>query len=114
MRTYYVDDYPTGIGEPVKAESIENLRKNLIQRYGKSVSLYVSEPKGVQYTASRPIYLKKSIGFLYYHENEAWRYDAAPSGYYWKYGNRTKRVSPKTGKLLDVNREWGYLRCRTS
>lgn len=108
MKTYYTSDTPSDtVGNPVKAENIENLRKNLIQRYGKKVSLYISEAKGVQYYTV-PVYRTRTLGYLYYHENQAWRYDSSPSGYYWTYGGRTRRVSPKTGKLLDVNKEWRY------
>ena len=95
MRTYYVSKNAYGtLGETISAANIEDLRKKLIRKHGKKMEVYVFTPH------DRMMVLR---AFFYYHENESWRYDANPSGYYWKNSNGTRRVSIKTGRLLDVN-----------
>lgn len=107
MRTYYLDIRQRRNIE-VKAENIDNLRRNLIRDYAYHLkdgdSIYVKVLVGPKYGSHY-----EELGHLYHRENQAWRYDSAPSGYYWTYSGKTRRVSPKTGKLLDVNREWRRL-----
>ena len=100
MRTYYLDI--SGSKEiSIKAENIDNLRKKLIREYDANIKRYSIRVKvlvGPKYGSHY-----KVMGYLHYHENQAWRYDPSPSGYYWMYNGKARRVSPKTGKLLDVN-----------
>ena len=107
MRAYFIS-----IGNrahmPVKAENIDNLRRNLIRDYAPNMKagaiIYVYVLSGPEYGASY-----KPIGRLFLHENQAWKYDTVPTAYFWNVKNKAKRVSPKTGKLMR-----GLHRCRHS
>lgn len=107
MRTYYVDTTENE-NTPIKAENINNLRKKLIREYDADMKrgwmIYVKVLVGPKYGSHY-----EKVGYLYYRRNQAWSYDSTPSGYYWTYGGKTRRVSPKTGNLLDVSKEWRYL-----
>ena len=103
MRTYYVDTINKR-NIPIKAENISNLRKKLIREYDadlkRGYTFFVKVLVGPEYGSHY-----KDLGYLLYHENREWRYDSIQSGYYWTH-TTIRRVSPKTGNLLDVNKEW--------
>lgn len=111
MRTYYLD-IGSRTNIPVKAENIDNLRRNLIRDYDSEMKkgygeIYVKALAGPKYGT----YYER-IGSLHFFER-TYPSAAAPTGYYWVYRRDGKtmhaRVSPKTGALLDVDKYWRRL-----
>ena len=104
MKTYYLDVAGSSKNIIIKAENISNLRKKLIREYDADMKrghlIYVKVLVGPKYGSHY-----EEVGCLYYRENQAWRYDSTPSGYYWTsyVSGKNRRVSPKTGNLLDVD-----------
>ena len=97
MRTYYVNYYEKGWHKiELKAESIDNLRKRMIKEgIGDIARVKILVGGNMVEVGAMNVSLK----YGYY----LWTY-RGPDGMI-----RTRKVSPKTGKLLDINKYWRYV-----